>query len=195
MAVKSYAWQLRLTDTVADTGTVGVPTPGFTDPASYKTDETGFVLDGTVLTPEQASGAWSGGFDKVSVTNSSGRDWNPGETLYVTVPGIPLDPANITDSFTTLEARVTVNEGNITSLTSRVSANERAISALSDRVTALEQAGTGTLSNPDRAREKHASGAPEESPDDHDAEKGHGKKHDKGHDDDDDNGKKHKKHK
>ncbi len=116
MASKSYAWQQRLQNAVADEGTVDVPTPGFENPQNYDTANTGVVVDGTVMDASKASCAWAGDFSEVTVTNSSGADWNAGQTVYITVAGTQIDPGDIQASFSELEQRVTACEARITAL-------------------------------------------------------------------------------
>jgi hypothetical protein len=169
MAVKSYAWSQSLAESVADGATVDVSTPGFLTPENYKTDETGVVIDGRVLQDTEVSCAWAGDFTSVTLTNSMGADWNPSQTIYVTVPGIPLDPADIQGSFEALEARVTAVEGVNT-------AQDGQISTLDARVSALEgvaSAAAMTASPKAAPVEEHAK-----------RDEDHGKDHDKGHDKD-----------
>jgi len=136
--VKSYAWSQRLTDIVEDAGTVDVLTPGFISPENFLTDETGTVLDGHVLTPQQATVAWDADFSKATVTNASGNDWIAGATLYLTVAGKTFDPADIQASFDALELRVSNLETRTTTLEGQMTGANAAISGLSDQVNALD---------------------------------------------------------
>jgi hypothetical protein len=122
--VKSYAWGVTLSEVVAIGAEAVVNTPGFIDPPSYKTDEVEVAHGGTVLTPDQFTATWEGDFTHVHLMNNTAADWPPGDTLYVTVAGIPFDAANAEASFDALEARVTNNEATITALDVRVTALE-----------------------------------------------------------------------
>jgi hypothetical protein len=124
MAAKSYAWAQILPEAVPIGGDAEVATPGFLDPPSYKTDETQVVHGGTVLPPEQFTAAWDPDFSHVHITNNTAEDWQVGDTVYVTVAGIPFDASNVQDSFTALEARVANNEAAIAALDTRVAALE-----------------------------------------------------------------------
>jgi hypothetical protein len=125
MTASSYAWQHRLDEAVPDAGVVTVKTPGFLAADNYNTDETSVVLDGTVLTRDQAPCTWAGDFSSVDVANDTGSEWQPAQTLYVTVAKTAFDPADVQAGFEALEARV--------------SANEAAIAALDERVATLEE--------------------------------------------------------
>jgi hypothetical protein len=123
--VKSYAWSQRLGDVVPPGGEVAVPTPGFESPENYDHDNAEVVIDGIVLAKEQFSLDWSSTHIDVAVTNNTGTtDWQPGQTLYVAVAGIPFDPSNVEESFNALVNRVTTLEGSVTSLEARVTALE-----------------------------------------------------------------------
>jgi hypothetical protein len=131
MTASSYAWQHRLDEAVPDAGVVTVETPGFLAASNYNTDETSVVLDGTVFTRDQAPCVWAGDFTSVDVTNDTGSEWQPAQTLYVTVAKTVFDPADVQAGFEALEARVSANEAAITTL------NED-VDALDERVTTLE---------------------------------------------------------
>jgi hypothetical protein len=150
MAAKSYAWAQILPEAVPIGGDAEVATPGFLDPPSYKTDETQVVHGGNVLTPEQFTAAWDADFSHVHITNNTAEDWPPGDTIYVTVAGIPFDASNVQDSFTALETRVTNSEA--------------AIAALDTRVAALEVGAGTALHSPEKQPAPRVRGKRKEEP-------------------------------
>jgi hypothetical protein len=165
MASKSYAWQKRLDAAVADAGTVDVPTPGFSNPQNYDTANTGVVLDGTVMDASKASCAWAGDFSEVTVTNASGADWNPGQTVYITVAGVQIDPTDIQASFDQLEQRVTNCE-------SKDAAQDTRMDTLDARITALE--GVTSATAVDKHPDNHAKyGQYRPEDEDHDEDRSH----------------------
>jgi len=146
MAVKSYAWSLRLHDAVADGATVDVPTPGFLNPQNYDTASTGVVLDGRVLKDTEVTCAWAGDFSAVTLTNGMGAAWNSAKTLYVTVAGVQIDPGDIQASFDQLAQRVTNCESKDVAQDTRMDNMDGTISGLDARITALEGAVLGAAS-------------------------------------------------
>jgi hypothetical protein len=116
MAAKSYAWGQQLSEPVPSGEDAVVQTPGFDSPENYLTDETAATLDGKVLTPEEFTAAWADDFTSVTVTNGTEAEWQPAQTLYVTVAGTPFDVANIEESFDALAAQVADHEQRIAAL-------------------------------------------------------------------------------
>lgn len=164
MASKSYAWSTRLAEEVADAGTIEVPTPGFNTPENYKTDETGIVVDGHVMAPEQASVVWDGEFKSATVTNSSGKPWHPAQTLYLTVPGKITSTSDAGEALEALANQVAGLTTQQAATDAKVTALEGQVSGLDARVAALEAAGgaaaaagatAAAASGPDKARAKH----------------------------------------
>lgn len=128
MAASSYAWSTALPGVISYGAEAVVPTPGFENPENYQTDKTEAVRNGTVLRPEEFSVTWDDAFTEAALKNQTETDWMPGDTMFITVAGVPFDSEDIQGSFDALEARV--------------SKNETAIAALDTRVTALEAAKT-----------------------------------------------------
>jgi hypothetical protein len=131
MAAKSYAWSARLSAVVEPGAEVVVPTPGFDNPENYHADQAQVGLDGNVLIAEQFSLAWADDHSEATVTNGTEAEWQPTQTIYVTVAGIPFDAENVEDTFSALE--------------DRVSATETQVDDHETRITALEGAGGATL--------------------------------------------------
>lgn len=113
---KSYAWSQQLYAVVPAGEDAQVNTPGLENPDDYKTDEAEVVVNGNVLLPEQFTLTWEEDWSHAHVTNGTETDWQPGDTVYVTVAGIPFDPTNVEASFTALEAQVSDHETRITAL-------------------------------------------------------------------------------
>lgn len=121
---KSYAWSQQLSAVVAVGEEAEVNTPGIVTAEDYKTDEVEVVHQGQVLLPEQFEAVWEEDWTHIHITNNTANDWQPGETIYVTLSGIPFDPADIEQSFTALDARVATVEGQVDDLETRVAALE-----------------------------------------------------------------------
>ena len=116
---KSYAWGHQLTAAVAVGEELEVNTPGIVAPDDYKTDEVEVVHQGQVLLPEQFEASWEEDWTHIHITNNTAADWQPGETVYVTLPGIPFDADNLEANFTALEARVADVETQVDDLETR----------------------------------------------------------------------------
>lgn len=124
--VKSYAWAHQLTAPVAKDETVEVATPGFENPDNYDTSKTEIVYVSTVLRWEQVHVSWDMNHSKVTLKNLAEAPWEFGNSLYVTVPGVPFDADNVEASFTTLQAQVADHETRITALESVTGAAAKA---------------------------------------------------------------------
>ena len=123
--VKSYAWSYRLSTTVETDETVDVPTPGFKNPENYDTEHAEVVY-GDVLDADEYELAWAENFTSVTVTNLTDEDWQPSQTLYVTVPGKTAGDGDAEGSFEALEARVSALEATVEDHETRIAALESA---------------------------------------------------------------------
>lgn len=122
MPTQSYAWSHRLNDVVAPGANVTVQTPGFE--MTENCEEAQIGLDGKVLKDEEFSLDWADDHSSIVVTNESDTDWQPAQTLYVTVPSMALDPDNVGDNLNALEDRVSSLETQVDDHETRIAALE-----------------------------------------------------------------------
>lgn len=155
MPAKSYAWSTILSAAVADGATIDIQTPGFDDPEYYDTDNCGLTIDGTVLTPEAASAAWASDFSSVTVTNSSGDDWAPAQTLYVTVAGQTPTTGTISDRLDAHDEQIAGLNTEMDDLESRVAALESAGGAVSLHDTDPKKKGHDEGAEQDEEHSRH----------------------------------------
>ena len=138
MAAKSYAWNLRLNHMVNVNGGVVVPTPGFDHPERYDTENAEVVYGNQVLQPAEVGLEWDEEFDNVNVTNLTDENWQPSETIYVTVKlsAPEAGEGGGSEEIAALEARVAENETDIAAL-------QEGLTDLEARVVALETPAKG----------------------------------------------------
>ena len=138
MASRSYAWSLKLPHLVGVDDNIDVPTPGFDHPERYDTANAEVVYGNQVLQPAEVSLEWADEFDSVNVTNLTDENWQPSETIYVTVKlsAPEAGEGGGSEEIAALEARVAQNETDIAAL-------QEGFTDLEARVVALETPAKG----------------------------------------------------
>jgi uncharacterized coiled-coil protein SlyX len=154
---QSHAWGSQLTAIIAIGESATVPTPGFTSPETYDTEKAQ-VVHRDVLRADQFSLVWAGDFASVAVTNQTDADWQPTDTLYVTVDRHPVNTGDVAADIEALNERIDALESDVATNTTNIGANTTAIgnnstnigknasdiALLTARVTALENASSAS---------------------------------------------------
>lgn len=114
---RSYGYKTTLTAPVANNGTVVLPWPaddnasGYVDTANYEVS-----VGSHVYSHAQASAAFDGGANTITVTNKTGATWPQAQDVYVFCPHMFVTGNNINESFIQIEQTLYDHEGRIAAL-------------------------------------------------------------------------------